>query len=300
MKVIICCAGIAGLALAQRLVTGGWDVTVLERSPSPRQLGYMIDFWGPGYDATLAMGVLPRLEELSYRVEEACFVDESGGRRAGLSYSRFARALNGRVLSIMRPDLELALREQIAGAVDLRFGTSVAYIENTTDGVHVALTDGTTLNADLLVGADGIHSTVRRMVFGEEKQFLRYLGYHTAAYIFEDPKIYDYARNRFCLTDTIDRQMGFYALRDGRVATFTVHRSPDPTLPADTQRAVRQVYSSLGWVAPRALAKCPASAEVYYDQVAQIEIPRWSRGRVTLLGDACQASRCSLGRAPPS
>ncbi|MGQ0717977.1 MAG: FAD-dependent monooxygenase [Pseudonocardiales bacterium] len=296
MKAVICGAGIAGLSLAQRLNTIGWDVVVIEKSPGPRDQGYMIDFWGPGYDAAQAMGVLPRLQELGYRIEEARWVDESGRRRAGLSYARIERALNGQVLSIMRPDLELALREQVADEVDLRYGSGIAHIENSTDGVQVTLTDGTILDADLLVGADGIHSTVRRMVFGEEAQFLRYLGYHTAAFIVDDPEIYDYARNRFCLTDTTEQQMGFYGLRDGRVAAFAVHRNPDPTLPEDTQLAVRQAYSSLGWVVPQALAKCPTSSELYYDQVAQIEIPQWSRGRVTLLGDACQAVSLVAGQ----
>lgn len=296
MKVIICGAGIAGLSLAQRLSAMRWDVTVIERSPGPRDHGYMIDFWGLGYDAAQVMGVLPRLQELSYRVDEACFVDESGHRRAGLKYARFNRVLAGRLLSIMRPDLELALREQVIGKVDLRFSQSITDIENSATGVQVTLTDSTVLDADLLVGADGIHSTVRRMVFGEEKQFFRYLGYHTAAYTFTDPCLYDYLQDRFCLTDSIDRQMGFYALRDGRVATFTVHRTSDPALPDNAQRAVREAYSSLGWVVPQALAKCPPSSEVYYDQVAQIEIPQWTRGRVVLLGDACQAVSLLAGQ----
>ena len=132
--------------------------------------------------------------------------------------------------------------------------------------------------------------------FGDEKNFLRYLGYHTAAYIFDDPQIYDYLHNRFCLTDTADRQMGFYGLRDGKVAAFTLHRSPDPALPEDTQQAMHEAYSSLGWVVPRALERCPTSSELYYDQVAQIEIPQWSRGRVTLVGDACQAVSLLAGQ----
>ncbi|HEY3895899.1 MAG TPA: FAD-dependent monooxygenase [Pseudonocardiaceae bacterium] len=296
MKALICGAGIAGLSLAQRLVTIGWDVTVIERSPGPRDQGYMIDYWGLGYDAAQAMGVISRLQELSYQVDEACFVDGSGKRRARLKYARFERAVHGRLLSIMRPDLELALREQVIGKADLRLGCSIGHIENTADGVRVTLTDETVLDADLLIGADGIHSAVRRMVFGDEKQFLRYLGYHTAAYVFEDPQIFEFARNRFCLTDTIDRQMGFYSLRGGKVATFTVHRSADPTLPEDTRSAVRAAYSSLGWVVPRALAQCPPTSEVYYDQVAQIEIPQWSRRRVTLLGDACQAVSLLAGQ----
>ncbi|MGN5376992.1 hypothetical protein ACQ4WX_03115 [Streptomyces lasalocidi] len=102
----------------------GWDVVVLEKEQRPRTDGYMIDFFGTGFDAAEAMGMLPYLEELSYQVSEAALVDEHGECRVGLRYDRFARFLNGRLLSIMRPDLELALREAAVprGAPALRRG----------------------------------------------------------------------------------------------------------------------------------------------------------------------------------
>ncbi len=99
MKVVICGAGIAGLSLAQRLSSIGWDVVVIEKSAGPRDQGYMMDFFGLGYDAAQYMGLLPRLQELSYRAEEVCYVDEGGRRRAGLNYARFERAVNGWLLA---------------------------------------------------------------------------------------------------------------------------------------------------------------------------------------------------------
>ncbi len=133
---MICGAGIAGLALAHRLGTLGWDVVVLEKAPGPRTQGYMTDFFGPGYDAAEAMGVLPRLHELGYDVQEVRYLDETGRRRARLRFAQFAKAVHGRLLSIMRPDLERALREQLPDTVDLRFATNLSHVDNGTDGVR--------------------------------------------------------------------------------------------------------------------------------------------------------------------
>ncbi|MBX7435192.1 nitroreductase family deazaflavin-dependent oxidoreductase [Mycobacterium sp. Y57] len=296
MKVIVCGAGIAGLALTSRLATLGHEVVVLERSPGPRRQGYMMDFFGPGYDAADAMGVLPAIREAAYPIEEATLVDQRGRRRAGLPYHQVRDAVGGRLCSLMRPDLERVLRDSLPDSVDLRFGAALTGIDDDGDRVTATLHDGTRLEAELLVGADGIHSTVRRLVFGGESEFLRYLGFHSAAFVFDAPGIRDACAGRFVLTDTVGRQMGFYALRDGAVAAFAVHRTDDPALPDDIRGSIAEEYRGLGWVVPQALELCPPSDEIYYDQVAQIEMPRWSSGRVTLLGDACYAVSLLAGQ----
>ncbi|MET9269019.1 FAD-dependent monooxygenase [Kribbella sp. NPDC003557] len=293
MHVIICGAGIAGLALANRLSALGQEVTLLERSPGPRPQGYMIDFFGPGYDAMSAMGLLPALQEVAYHVDEAVLVDDHGRKQAGIDILRFAE---GDLLSVMRPDLEQVLREHLPGAVDLRYGATLTGVTPRADGVQVELADGSAPAGDLLIGADGIHSAVRRLVFGPEAGYLRFLGFHTAAYSFDAPEIHDEVGGRFCLTDTMGSQFGFYSLRDGRVASFAVHRTADPAVPADARAAIRTAYADLGWVVPRALSLCPDDDQIYYDQVAQIVMPRWSSGRVALVGDACGAVSLLAGQ----
>ncbi|MFG1910654.1 FAD-dependent monooxygenase [Kribbella sp. NPDC048928] len=293
MHAIICGAGIAGLALANRLATLGQEVTLLERSPGPRQQGYMIDFFGPGYDAMAAMGLLPALEEVAYHVEEGVLVDANGRRQAGINIRQFAE---GELLSVMRPDLEGVLRDHLPSSVNLRYGVALTGVTPRADGVQVQLADGSTLDGDLLIGADGIHSAVRREVFGPEASYLRFLGFHTAAYSFDAPAIHDEVAGRFCLTDTMGSQFGFYSLRNGRVASFAVHRTDDPVVPEDTRAAIRSAYDGLGWVVPQALALCPDADQIYYDHVAQIVMPRWTSGRVVLVGDACGAVSLLAGQ----
>lgn len=295
MKVVVCGAGITGLALANKLARDGVEVVVVERAKAPREQGYMIDFFGAGFDAAEELGVLPRIRELAYRVDEASLLDGRGRRRAAIRYTTFARTMRDRLCSIMRPDLERALREHLPSTVDLRFGAGVTAVEELGDRVRVTAGDQV-VEADVLVGADGIHSAVRRLVFGGDENYVRHLGFHTAAFVFADPGIQAAVGDRFCLTDSIGRQLGLYGLRDGRVAVFAVHRTADPRLPEDPRAALRAEYGSLGWLVPRVLRLCPPGESVYYDEVVQVDMPAWSRGRVVLAGDACCAVSLIAGQ----
>ncbi|GAA4283681.1 FAD-dependent monooxygenase [Brevibacterium daeguense] len=293
-SVVICGAGIAGLSLAHELVRHRWDVTIVERAPGPREQGYMMDFFGPGYVAAERMGILDRLRELSYDVKALAYVDHRGRTRAGLSYAKFSQALDGRLLSIMRPDLERALRAAVGSGADIRYGRTVSGFSEEGDGVAVELDDGSRRHVDLLVGADGIHSRIRSLLLGTNQ--LRYLGLHTAAFIFSDPAVHAALGSRFVMTDTVDRVIGLYGLREGRVAAFAAHTSAEQALPDDPRAALLDRYAGLGWVIPHALEQCPPNDELYYDQVAQVELPRWHRGHVALLGDSCQAVSLLAGQ----
>lgn len=296
MKAIISGAGIAGLASALALVRSGWDVLVLERASSVRAGGYMIDFFGPGYDAAERLGVLPGLKAAASNVAEVDFIDGAGKPSAAINYELAAKGVGGKLLPILRGNVERVLHEAVRDRVELRYGTELTAIDNRADGVSVTLNDGSTETADLLVGADGIHSRTRKLLWGPEEPYLRFMGHHTAAYIFEDEALRRRLGKAFKLLAVPGRQVGLYDVGDGRLAAFFVHRTSDGTLPADPAAALRDVYGDLGWEVPQALAAMPEREDIYYDLVAQIVLSPWHKARTVLVGDAAYAVSLLAGQ----
>ena len=194
MKAIIVGAGIAGLVAGRQLGLAGWDVQVLERSAAPRPDGYMMDFFGPGIEASERIGLLPYLAEAAYRVQAAQYVDRRGKETASLDYSKFSDLAGGRVLTLLRPDMEAAarkaLQDAVSSRVQLRYGVDIEKLDVHGQQVRIRIKGQNQPEVvDLLVGADGIHSTVRARFFGPETEFLRPLGMRAAAFIIRDPEL---------------------------------------------------------------------------------------------------------------
>ncbi|MFC4337784.1 FAD-dependent monooxygenase [Salininema proteolyticum] len=295
MKALVSGAGITGLAAAQRLAHHGWEVAVVEKAGGPRPQGYMMDFFGPGYEAVRLMGLEDRLVELGQRVRTADFVDRRGKVTSSMDYSVFEKAAGDGLVSIMRPDLELLLREAARSSADLRYGTVVERVDQRPDGITAELSDGTTAEADLLVVAEGLHSPTRALMFGPESDHLHRLGMHTSAFVFDDPELFAEVRGRFVMTDSVDAQLGMYGTREGRVAAFTVHRTDDP-LPGDPRETLLARFGGMGPFTDRVMGRCPASEDLYYDEVAQIDMPSWTDGRAIVLGDAAYAVSLVAGQ----
>jgi 2-polyprenyl-6-methoxyphenol hydroxylase-like FAD-dependent oxidoreductase len=295
MRVIICGAGIAGLTLACRLAEAGLDVLLVERAKRLRGEGYMIDLFGSGWDVAERMGLTAQLKAFRYKIPQVAWINRAGRTVANIDYDRVARLMDGRLMSLMRGDLEQILFNNLPHTVVAQFNRPVQTFRERGQFVEVEFEDGTTEWADLLIGADGVHSTIRHQLFGHESQFLRHLPYQSAAFTFEDRVIHDSLGGQFKLMATPGRQAGFYPLRFGRVAAFFAHVSSTILLPADPLEALSRIYSDLGWVIPAAIERA-ARRGVYCDNVIQVEAPNWSRGRVALVGDACQAVSLLAGQ----
>lgn len=299
MRIVIVGAGLAGLTLAVCLGRAGHQVVVLERAPSLRGEGYMIDFFGSGYDAAERLALLPVLKEIHYPIAWLSFQAPDGATRFRIAYETMRKLFGGRHFNFMRGDLERVLFEALERSVDVRFGSTIDAFTQSGDAIDVTLSDGSRERADLLVGADGVHSRVRGLAFGNHDQFVRELGYHTAAFVFEDAAMQAEIGNTFATLTVPGRQIALYPMRGGKIATFWVHRA-DGAVPEGGDGAAKmelgRVYGDLGWLIPKVLDQGERARGIHFDTVSQVIMPRWSSGRVVLLGDACQCVSLLAGQ----
>lgn len=288
MRIAINGAGIAGPTLAWWLRKAGHEVLLVEEAPRLRDGGYVIDFWGVGYDIAEKMGLLPRVRELGYQVREVRFVDGKGRKAGGFPVEVFSRATRGRFTSLRRSDLAATIYGALEGGVETLFGDSIAAIEEEGDRVRVRFDHAGVREVDLVVGADGLHSRVRRLVFNSEEQAEVQLGYHVAA--FEASGYRPRDELVYVTYGLPGRQISRFALRDDKTLFLCVfHDEHLPPGEREPRSIVREVYAGAGWECPQILEAMESASDVYFDSVSQIRMRRWSRGRVALIGDAAAA-----------
>ncbi len=286
-KILISGAGIAGLTLAVLLKEQGHDPVVVERDEALRTEGYMMDFFGSGWDVAERMGLVPELRKIRYPIDALQFVDNQGDVYASLPISRVSRALGGKYVYLRRPDLGHILYERAQSlGVEIRFGTEITAIEGTGDAVPVTCDDGMPGDFALVFGADGVHSGVRHLVFGDEAQFARFLGAYVAAFHLNEHRFP--VGRAMKLYEEPNRVAAYYPLDDRRLDATYVFRHDEMHVAPDERLAfVRQAYAGAGWIGETMLDAHQGTEPIYFDTLTQIAMPRWSRGRVALLGDAC-------------
>ena len=288
-SVLISGAGIAGPALAFWLKAAGFRPTLVEHAPALRTGGYVIDFWGLGYDVAQHMGLVSEINRIGYHVREMRIVNARGERIAGLRVNVLRELTDGRFVTVGRSDLSRLLFEKIKNDTEVIFGDEVVDLKQQRECVQVEFKHGKQRQFDLVIGADGLHSTIRRLVFGSQDRFEKQLGYIVAAFEVSGYRPRD--DDVYVMYCEPRRMLGRFALNGDRTlflfvfATNTDARSEILHLAA--QKAIlRTSFGDLPWETPRILAELDRAEDLYFDRVSQIKMPTWSKGRVALVGDA--------------
>lgn len=297
MKILIVGAGIAGPTLAYWLLRGGHEPVLVEHAPALRRGGYILDFWGAGFDVAERMGITAELVQKGYRASEVRQLRRDGTRMTSLDPEIFVGS-SSRYVTIARSDLAAVIYRALDSKVETIFGDTVRALDD--DGTRVRVTfesNGATRDFDLVVGADGLHSRVRRLVFGPDKQFEKYLGLKIAA--FEIP---GYAPREELVAKAyteVGFQVTSFPIRNDATMFALTFRDVGDAVPASRpeQEAWLQArFANAGWETPRMLEQMGKANEIYADRVSQIRMPTWTRGRVALVGDAAACASLLAGQ----
>ncbi|MFF4756551.1 FAD-dependent monooxygenase [Streptomyces sp. NPDC002514] len=298
-KVLISGASIAGPALAFWLNRYGYEVTVVEKAPTPRGGGYPIDVRGTALEVVSRMGILPRLREAHIDLRRLTFLDADGSEVTSVHPHNVTGGVAGRDLEVRRGDLSDVLYTAVRDDVEFVFNDSIDTLDQFGAGVDVTFRRGGSRTFDMVFAADGLHSSTREMLFGPEEQFHHYLGYCFAVFTM---------RNTFGLSrETVmwnspGRAAALYAAGDNdEVHAFLNFAHPEPPFDAfpnpEAQRdLVATAFADAGWEVPGMLAVLRDAEDLFFDAVSQIRVPRWSSGRVALVGDAAWAPSFLTGQ----
>ncbi|MFJ8622428.1 FAD-dependent monooxygenase [Kitasatospora sp. NPDC093550] len=294
-KILISGASIAGPALAHWLGRYGFEVTVVELAPALRDGGQAVDFRGRTHLTVLQrMGVLDELRALGTGGTPMTFVGPDGRRLLHLP-AEFA----GGDVEVPRGELARLLHRHSRARAEYLFGDSITALAPTSSGVRVTFRNAAPREFDLVIGADGLHSNVRRLAFGPEQRYVRHLGYYAATW--QLPNDFGLPVGSVGL-NVPGRLMSVGAAhRDpGRAGAFCLFASPelryDRHDPAQQKALIRSAFAGLGWWVPRLLESLDTAPELYFDSISRSDVPAWSSGRIALIGDAaCGATIGGMG-----
>ncbi|GAA4209027.1 FAD-dependent monooxygenase [Microbispora amethystogenes] len=294
-NVLISGASVAGPALAYWLHRHGFTPTVVERAPALRDGGYAVDFRGEAHLSILRrMGILDDIERARTGMGSMSYVNSAGRPLAELPADLFAGDVE-----ILRGDLARILYDATKEHTEYVFGDSVTSLAEDADGVTVTFERGEPRRFDLVVGADGLHSTTRRLAFGPEEDYVRHLGVYCAIFTTANHLGLDHHGHAY---RTANRLVAMYSARHNTEAKAVFYFG-SPILDLDRRDVARQQavlveqFTGNGWQSDRLLRDMRFAPDFYFDSVGQVRMDAWTRGRVALVGDAayCPSSLSGMG-----
>ncbi|AXB42525.1 FAD-dependent oxidoreductase [Amycolatopsis albispora] len=297
--VLVSGASIAGPAVAFWLQRYGFEVTVVEKSAGLRAGGYPIDVRGTALEVARRMGILPQLREAHVESRRLTFLDADGGQVASVHPQAVVGGVEGQDVEVRRGDLAEILYGVTRNEVEYVFDDSIEAIAEHNNGVEVTFRSGKQRGFDLVVGADGLHSRTREIVFGPEQQYHHYLGYCFAGFTMP---------NKFGLSqegviwNCPGRAAALYAVKGSDdVQGLLVLARPEPPYgvlrdPQAQIELVATAFAADGWEIPAMVAALRDADDLFFDTVSQIHLPRWFSGRAALVGDAAYAPSFLTGQ----
>ncbi|MEV1248832.1 FAD-dependent monooxygenase [Nonomuraea sp. NPDC050022] len=287
MRILISGASVSGPVLAYWLTRHGFSVTVVERAPTLRKTGgHAVDLFRPAMNISEKMGVLPRVEERATGANRMTAYGEGARRPVRVELSKIFGAAEGRHVEIMRDDLSEIYYDATRDDVEYIFGDSITAIS--PDG-EVRFENAAPRRFDLVVGADGLHSNVRRLVFGDESRFSAFIGAYLGVLTLPNAADLD---GELLMHVGVGRTAGMYGARHlGEARAMFLFRS-ERELDYSRRDVPRQkellrgAFRGLHADVDRWLAELDRTQAFYFDSITQLHMDTWSRGRVTLVGDA--------------
>ncbi len=287
MEILISGASIAGPVLAYWLNRHGFDVTVVERAPTLRKTGgHAVDLFRPAMEISENMGVLPRIEALATETERMTMHREGKPQPIEVDLTKIYGFASDRHVEIMRDDLSEIYYDAGRDDVEYLFGDSITAINH--DG-EVTFERAPARRFDVIVGADGLHSNVRRLTFGEEAGLTRFLGGYlavvsaprTLANLGEMNGHIGVGRLAAIYTaEHLDDARAVFLFRSKEELSYE-HRDV-----LRQKELLRDAFAGMHPQVDRWLEEIDRTPAFYFDAISQLSLDRWSRRRVTLVGDA--------------
>ncbi|WP_240044787.1 FAD-dependent monooxygenase [Streptomyces alboflavus] len=297
LRILVAGGGVAGQALAFWLTRGGHQVTVVERFPALRASGAQVDLRGQGIEAVERMGLLETVR--SRLVDEAgvAFVDSRGKPKATIlaNTSGKGRQTLTSEYEIMRGDMVRILHEASTNDTEYVFGKSVDGFDQDADRVTAHFSDGTSGEYDLLIGADGQGSRIRRALLPEGFDPYWRVGIHMAYWfvprIASDTDIRDTymvpgGRQIMRRSDNATETQVYFVMREESAEASAIHRAPVE----QQQKWWAERFRDAGWQTDRFIEGMKDSPFFYSQEIAQVRVDSWSKGRVVLAGDAAHCA----------